>query len=75
MRYAKTRIEQILSDQRRALAFFETPYEAGRHAAINGASLRNCHFGWFGSAARTQEWQRGYDDAKASRSRETTDHE
>jgi len=36
-----------------------TPYDAGYDCAINGASLRNCHYGWFGTLARTRQWELG----------------
>lgn len=38
---------------------FDTPYEAGYDAGENGASLRNCHFGWFSTPERTKQWESG----------------
>lgn len=43
---------------------FNTPYEAGYDAAENGASIRNCHFGFFSTPERTKEWEKGNADAK-----------
>lgn len=40
-------------------ADFESPYQAGRDAGINGPNTRNCHFTWFSSKERTAEWERG----------------
>jgi hypothetical protein len=38
---------------------FPTPFEAGMDCARNGANVRNCHFGFFGSKESTAEWERG----------------
>lgn len=43
---------------------FNTPYEAGYDAAESGASIRNCHFGFFSTPERTKEWERGSADGK-----------
>lgn len=44
---------------------FNTPYEAGYDAGENGASMRNCHFGFFSTPERTKEWERGKAEAEA----------
>jgi hypothetical protein len=42
---------------------FNTPYEAWHDAGENGASVRNCHFGFFSTPERTREWENGNKDA------------
>lgn len=42
---------------------FNTPYEAGYDAKENGPSIRNCHFGFFSTPERKQEWERGQREA------------
>lgn len=43
---------------------FNTPYEAGYDAGENGASIKNCHFGFFSTPERTKEWEQGKYDAE-----------
>lgn len=42
---------------------FNTPYEAGYDSQENGASIRNCHYGFFSTPERKDEWERGKQDA------------
>lgn len=44
---------------------FNTPYEAGYDSVESGASVRNCHFGFFSTPERTKEWERGAKAAQA----------
>lgn len=37
----------------------QASYDAGYDAGLNGASIRNAHFGFFGSPKATQAWERG----------------
>lgn len=46
---------------------FPTPYHAGVHAALNGANTENSHFGWFNSKVNSEDWQKGYNAAKAAK--------
>lgn len=43
----------------RELDKFPSPYEAGMDCAENGPNEDNCHFGWFSTPERRDEWERG----------------
>lgn len=43
----------------RGLDKFPSPYEAGIDCAMNGPNEDNCHFGWFSTPERRDEWERG----------------
>jgi hypothetical protein len=42
----------------------QTPFEAGRDAALTKPNDTNCHFLWFVNADRTREWERGFQAGK-----------
>lgn len=41
-----------------------TPYEAGKDYALNGANTENCNFKWFATPESLAEWERGRDETK-----------
>ena len=43
----------------RELDKFASPYEAGIDCALYGPNEDNCHFGWFSTPERRDEWERG----------------
>jgi len=45
---------------------FATAYGAGFDAGINGPSIVNCDFRWFGSQESMREWERGNKAGKRS---------
>ena len=51
-----------LAEIKEKRATFESPYDAGRDCAINGANTDNCNFRWFSSPESTAEWERGKRD-------------
>ena len=43
---------------------FESPFDAGRDAATNGATTENCNFRFFKDPESTKEWERGKKSVK-----------
>lgn len=61
------KLEQLERPASRDIATgtFDTPYDAGFDCGKRGANTDNCHFRYFSSQERTQEWERGHREATA----------
>lgn len=49
---------------------FATPYDAGFDNGKNGPNTKNCHFGFFSTAEKTMDWERGSADGKREKEKQ-----
>ena len=54
------RIVETLPGALEARRAFQSVYDAGRDAALNGPTMHNCHACWFASAESRELWERGH---------------